>query len=65
MKAKTRIKKIANRYAREAEYWADKSHDVRHKDSKAKALQLVLGYVGRMSELQNGNFAYSATGWTA
>ena len=48
MKAKTRIKKIANRYAREAEYWADKSHDVRHKDSKAKALQLVLGYVGRM-----------------
>lgn len=48
MKAKTRIKKIANRYAREAEYWADKSHSVRHKDSKAKALQLVLGYVERM-----------------
>lgn len=48
MKAKTRIKKIANRYAREAEYWAEKSHNLRTKDGKAKALQLILGYVDRM-----------------
>ncbi len=48
MKAITRAKKLVKRYVREAEYLADKSHNVRHKDSKAKALQLVFGYVGRM-----------------
>jgi len=48
MKDKTVAKRLIRKNAREAEYWAEKSHNLRTKDGKAKALQLILGYVDRM-----------------
>jgi excinuclease UvrABC nuclease subunit len=48
MKAITLAKRQMKKEARESEYWAARSHEVVHKDSKSKALRLVFRHADMM-----------------